>query len=89
MAGVDGAGLQDALEQAMRRTAQARAQGSREAETLSIHVAFMRPGGGALDILARATGGGRSICFCEAEAVDTGGAMVAQAMGTFRLRDPA
>jgi len=78
--------LHGALEFAMRRTALARSDSSRAAETISLHVAFMREVDGALDIRARVTGGGRSICFCEAEAVDGGGATVAQAMGTFRLR---
>jgi acyl-coenzyme A thioesterase PaaI-like protein len=88
MADPDRAALQAALELAMRRTALARSDGTRAAEAISLHVAVMRDAGGALDIRARVTGGGRSICFCEAEAVDTAGAIAAQAMGTFRLRGP-
>ena len=33
-----------------------------------------------------ATGGGRSVCFCEAELRDAAGQSVARAMGTFRYR---
>ena len=35
----------------------------------------------------RATGGGKSVCFCEARVEDASGRVAAQAMGTFRYRD--
>jgi acyl-coenzyme A thioesterase PaaI-like protein len=48
----------------------------------------MRRASGRLVATGRTTGGGRSVCFCEAELVDGSGAMVAKGMGTFRLRAP-
>ena len=36
----------------------------------------------------RATGGGKSVCFCEAEITDANGTVTAKAMGTFRYRAP-
>jgi acyl-coenzyme A thioesterase PaaI-like protein len=49
----------------------------------------MSPATGRLTATGRATGGGRSVCFCEAEIADADGHPVARAMGTFRYRDPA
>ncbi|MNG39445.1 hypothetical protein D3C84_1275310 [compost metagenome] len=54
-----------------------------------MHVGFMRPATGRVEATGRATGGGRSVCFCEAEAVDATGQVIAKAMGTFRYRAPA
>lgn len=36
----------------------------------------------------RATGGGRSVCFCEAQIHNEAGQVTAKAMGTFRYRAP-
>ena len=49
-----------------------------------IHLLFTGPAHGALHSHAQATGGGRSLCFCEAELLDANGQAVARAMGTFR-----
>ena len=45
--------------------------------------------GGVLQAQGRATGGGRSVCFCEATVTDADGEVAARAMGTFRYRDIA
>ena len=56
--------------------------------TIDIHAAFMSPATGRLTATGRATGGGRSVCFCEADVADADGRLVARAMGTFRYREP-
>jgi acyl-coenzyme A thioesterase PaaI-like protein len=73
----------------MADAARSRLDPAREVVALDMHIAFMRPAGGQLTANARATGGGRSICFCEATVTDASGEVAAQAMGTFRSRDPA
>lgn len=77
------------LDSAMANAALARIGHAREVVTVDMHVAFMRPTSGRLLARGRATGGGRSICFCEAAIVDAAGEVVAQAIGTFRYREPA
>jgi uncharacterized protein (TIGR00369 family) len=76
------------LDNAMANAAVSRIAFTREVVTIDIHVAFMSPATGRLTATGRATGGGRSVCFCEAEIVDADGRLVARAMGTFRYRDP-
>jgi uncharacterized protein (TIGR00369 family) len=75
------------LDVAMANAALSRVDYTREVVTVDLHVGFMRAGSGRLEATARATGGGKSICFCEARIADAQGQLVAQAMGTFRYRD--
>ncbi|MDQ0570426.1 uncharacterized protein (TIGR00369 family) [Variovorax paradoxus] len=77
------------LDSAMAHAALSRIGYSREVVTIDMHIGFMRPAAGRLVATGRATGGGRSVCFCEAELIDGGGTVVAKAMGTFRYRAPA
>jgi uncharacterized protein (TIGR00369 family) len=77
------------LDNAMAEAALSRAGFTREVVTVDIHVAFVRPASGPLTATGHATGGGRSVCFCEADVSDADGHLVARAMGTFRYRDPA
>ncbi|HSW04510.1 PaaI family thioesterase [Aquabacterium sp.] len=77
------------LDSAMTHAALSRVAYAREVVTVDMHIAFMRPASGRLVATARATGGGRSVCFCEAQITDANGELAAQAMGTFRYRDPA
>ena len=77
------------LDSAMANAALSRIEFEREVVTIDMHIGFMRPATGRLEATGRATGGGRSVCFCEAEVVDASGAVVAKAMGTFRYRAPA
>ena len=76
------------LDSAMANAALSRIGFSREVVTIDMHIGFMRPASGRLVATGRATGGGRSVCFCEAELVDDSGTVVAKAMGTFRYREP-
>ena len=39
-------------------------------------------------ITGRATGGGKSVCFCEAQITDAEGTVTAKAMGTFKYVQP-
>ena len=74
------------LDSAMANAALSRIDHAREVVTIDMHVGFMRPATGRVEATGRATGGGRSVCFCEAEAVDATGQVIAKAMGTFRYR---
>jgi uncharacterized protein (TIGR00369 family) len=81
--------LMTLLDSAMAHAALSRVGYAREVVTIDMHIAFMRPTSGRLQAQGRATGGGRSVCFCEATVVDADGEVAARAMGTFRYRDPA
>jgi uncharacterized protein (TIGR00369 family) len=81
--------LMSLLDVAMSNAALSRIDYAREVVTVDLHVGFMRPGGaGRLVATARATGGGKSLCFCEARIENSEGRLAAQAMGTFRYRTP-
>lgn len=81
--------LMTLLDSAMAHAALSRVDYAREVVTVDMHIAFMRPASGLLRAEGRATGGGRSVCFCEATVTDASGEVAARAMGTFRYRDPA
>jgi uncharacterized protein (TIGR00369 family) len=81
--------LMTLLDSAMAHAALSRIAYAREVVTIDMHIAFMRPAGGRLHAEGRATGGGRSVCFCEATVTDASGEVAARAMGTFRYRDAA
>ena len=72
------------LDRAMADAARGRAGDGRDVAAIDIHVAFLQQGSGPLTATARVCGGGKSVCFCEAEAADTQGQVVARGMGTFR-----
>ncbi|MEJ8845848.1 PaaI family thioesterase [Variovorax rhizosphaerae] len=76
------------LDSAMANAALSKVDFMREVVTIDMHIGFMRPSAGRLRVTGRATGGGRSVCFCEAEMTDDSGKVVAKAMGTFRYRSP-
>jgi acyl-coenzyme A thioesterase PaaI-like protein len=73
------------LDRAMRDAAEGRAAGA-DVAPVDIHVVFLHDGGAPVTAAARVCGGGKSVCFCEAEITDAGGRVVARAMGTFRQR---
>jgi uncharacterized protein (TIGR00369 family) len=75
------------LDCAMAHAALSRIDYAREVVTVDMQVAFMRPTQGRLLAEGRASGGGRSVCFCEATLTDASGEVAARAMGTFRYRD--
>lgn len=74
------------LDSAMALAALSRINFTREVVTVNMQVGFLRPAQGHLRATGRATGGGNSICFCEASIVNDGGELVAQSMGAFRYR---
>jgi uncharacterized protein (TIGR00369 family) len=76
------------LDSAMRHAALSRLHAAREVVTVDLRVGFMHAAQGRLVASAKAVGGGKSICFCEAQLADETGEVRAQAMGTFRYRDP-
>ncbi len=76
------------LDSAMANAALSKIDYSREVVTIDMHIAFMKPGTGRLTATGRATGGGRSVCFCEAQITNEAGQVTAKAMGTFRYRAP-
>lgn len=80
--------LMTLLDSAMANAALSRIDFAREVVTVDMHIGFMRPANGTLRAIGRTTGGGRSVCFCEAEVRDAAGEIVAKSMGTFRYRDP-
>lgn len=87
--GGHGGVLMTLLDCAMAHAALSRIDYSREVVTVDMHIAFMHPASGRLQATGKATGGGRSVCFCEAEVHDEHGHVVAKSMGTFRYRAPA
>jgi uncharacterized protein (TIGR00369 family) len=74
------------LDSAMANAALSKIDYSREVLTIDMHIAFMQPASGLLTATGRATGGGRAVCFCEAEIRNEAGQVTAKAMGTFRYR---
>ena len=76
------------LDSAMANAALSKVDYRREVVTIDMQIAFMLPAAGRLVATGRATGGGRSVCFCEADIRDAGGQVTAKAMGTFRYRTP-
>jgi uncharacterized protein (TIGR00369 family) len=88
-AGGHGGVVMTLLDSAMAHAALSKVDYAREVVTVDMHVAFMRPANGRLVAVGRTVGGGRSVCFCEARITNADGELAAQAMGTFRYRDPA
>jgi acyl-coenzyme A thioesterase PaaI-like protein len=78
------AALTALLDGAMTVAARERAGG--EVAIVELHIAFVQDAAGEVCAAARVNGGGRSVCFCEAEATDASGRLVARAVGTFRRR---
>ena len=77
------------LDQAMADAACGRSgAGGSACEAVDLHLSLLHRAAGPLTAHAAVTGGGRSICFCEAHATDAAGRTVAQAMGTYRLNTP-
>jgi acyl-coenzyme A thioesterase PaaI-like protein len=78
------------LDQAMAEAARGReGVDRRDFETIDLHLSVLHRSSGVVTARAQVTGGGRSICFCEAQATDAAGRTVAQAMGTYRAAGPA
>ena len=56
--------------------------------TIDMSIGFLRPGADALNATARVLRGGKTTCFCESEAHDGAGRLLAKAIGTFQLVEP-
>jgi len=54
--------------------------------TVDMSMSFLRPATGRVVAKGRVLRGGRTLFFCEAEAQDASGQMVAKSLGTFMLR---
>jgi uncharacterized protein (TIGR00369 family) len=52
--------------------------------TIDMSVGFLSPGMTAVRAEGRVLHAGKSTCFCESEAYDDAGAILAKAIGTFR-----
>lgn len=74
------------LQQALEQAALARGPAGQAAALVDLQLLVLAPGGQALRASGRATGGGRSVCFCEAQAQGPDGRPVARAMATFRYQ---
>jgi uncharacterized protein (TIGR00369 family) len=59
---------------------------ARGAQTIELKLSFIGPGTGKLFAEGRCLKAGNTIAFCEGEVRDSGGQLVAKALGTFRLR---
>ena len=74
------------LDGAMAHAATQRFGDAGEPVAVDVQVTFVGMPEGPFDVQGRVCGGGRSVCFCEAEARDGAGLVVARAMATFRRR---
>ena len=54
--------------------------------TVDMSMSFLRPGTGRVVAQGHVLRGGRSLFFCEGEARDASGQMIAKSLGTFMLR---
>jgi acyl-coenzyme A thioesterase PaaI-like protein len=63
--------------------------GAAEPVALAVHVIFLAACDATPAVHAQVTGGGRSVCFCQADARDAAGLVVARAMATFRRAEQA
>lgn len=75
------------LHQALRQAARTRLDDpARALAATDLSLVFTSVPAGPLQARAQVTGGGRSVCFCEAELLDSAERTVARAMGTFRYQ---
>lgn len=75
------------LHRALHEAARTRLQdASRPLAIVDLSLVFNGPAEGPLLARGLVTGGGRSVCFCEAELFDGAQRLVARAMGTFRYQ---
>lgn len=74
------------IDAALVDAALARNPAAHGVDLIDLHLGFVRSGGAGLHARGLVTGGGRSVCFCEAELRDAAGQLVARAMATLRYR---
>jgi uncharacterized protein (TIGR00369 family) len=85
MGKLHGGALMTGLDVAMSCAVRAHYGSSGGVITIDMSVNFIRPSTGTITIEARVLNGGKSMAFCEAEAKDEGGKLLAKSIGTFRL----
>lgn len=73
------------LDVAMTMAARSTRVPAGSAVTIEMSVSFIRPATGRITSEGRVMHGGKSVVFCEGEARDDSGELVAKAMGTFKL----
>jgi len=78
--------LDDAMVQAALARVNSGAQAPRTVVAVDMHLSFMRAAHGELKASAQVVGGGKTMCFCEAQLRDAQGEVVAQALGTYRAQ---
>jgi uncharacterized protein (TIGR00369 family) len=83
-AGGHGGVVMTLLDCAMAHAALSKLDYTKEVVTVDMSVAFLKPATGRLVAVGTATGGGKSICFCEARITNPDGQLAARAMGTFK-----
>lgn len=86
---VHGGVLMTMLDGAMSSAALSASNFQKAVVTIDMSTAFLKPGQGRLVVHGKVTGGGRSVCFCEAHIEDEAGDVVAKAMGTFKYVKPS
>ena len=82
--GFHGGVIMTLLDVVMASAAVSRNNFQKTVVTVDISVSFLAPASGQLVATAEATGGGRSICFCEGRVIDANGTLIAKALGTFK-----
>jgi len=76
--------LMTMLDIALGKACQKVSEGATSFVTIDLNVAFLAPGAGRIVAEGRVLRAGRSIVFCEGEARDCAGVLLARASGVFR-----
>ena len=78
------------LDEAMVEVALAKVNAGRDVDrevvAVDMHLSFMKGAQGPLVATAQVVGGGKTMCFCEAQLRNAQAELVAQAMGTYRAQ---
>ena len=82
--GFHGGVIMTLLDVAMAGAAVSRSDFQNTVVTVDISVSFLAPASGQLFAEGEATGGGRSLCFCDGRVIDASGTLIAKAQGTFK-----
>ena len=85
---IHGGVLMSLIDTTMARAAMSQQEFRLSVVSTGVSVNFISPGFGRLVAEARVVGGGKSVCFCEAEVRDARGHLIAKGMGTFKYRKP-
>ena len=80
-----GGSIMSALDYTLSACVRASTPDATGAATIDMNTSFLAPAHTDLTIEARVVKAGRSIAFCEAEARDAQGELVARATGTFKI----